>query len=141
MDIAINHDPEAPAMHALNHPYTKHLCESVWDIDPISNCANRPVGLVRFSPDCKHFSKAKGGTPVSKHIRASPRGNALGGAHETARAHAGERREFQTWGPVIVGADGNLYPDPAKKGKDLRELRPPTPPARLQGGLARASRA
>ncbi len=69
VDIAINHDPEALAMHALNHPYTKHLCESVWDVDPIKVTGNRPVGLVWLSPDCKHFSKAKGGTPVAKHIR------------------------------------------------------------------------
>lgn len=59
VDIAINHDPEALAMHALNHPYTKHLCESVWDVDPIKVTGNRPVGLVWLSPDCKHFSKAK----------------------------------------------------------------------------------
>jgi len=56
-------------MHALNHPYTKHLCESVWDVDPIEVTGNQPVGLVWLSPDCKHFSKAKGGTPVSKQIR------------------------------------------------------------------------
>jgi len=69
VDIAINHDPEALAMHAANHPYTKHLCESVWDVDPIKVTGNQPVGLVWLSPDCKHFSKAKGGKPVEKKIR------------------------------------------------------------------------
>jgi DNA (cytosine-5)-methyltransferase 1 len=69
IDIAINHDPEAIAMHAVNHPNTRHLCESVWKIDIKAEVADRPVGLVWFSPDCKHFSKAKGGKPVSKKIR------------------------------------------------------------------------
>lgn len=65
VDIAINHDPEALAMHAINHPRTLHLCESVWTVDPIRVTRNQPVALVWLSPDCKHFSKAKGGTPVS----------------------------------------------------------------------------
>lgn len=52
VDIAINHDPEALAMHAANHPHTKHLCESVWDVDPIKVTGNQPVGLVWLSPDC-----------------------------------------------------------------------------------------
>src|SRR5450830_1850118 len=51
VDIAINHDPEALAMHAINHPHTQHLCESVWDVDPIKVTNNRPVGLVWLSPD------------------------------------------------------------------------------------------
>src|SRR3954466_6640768 len=68
-DIAINHDPEAIAMHTANHPGTKHYCEDVWQVNPVEACAGRPVGLAWFSPDCKHFSKAKGGKPVSKKIR------------------------------------------------------------------------
>lgn len=52
VDIAINHDPEALAMHALNHPHTLHLCESVWDVHPVKVTQNRPVGLVWLSPDC-----------------------------------------------------------------------------------------
>lgn len=67
--IAINHDPDAILMHKTNHPYTTHYQESVWDIDPREVCAGRPVGLAWFSPDCKHFSKAKGGKPVSRNIR------------------------------------------------------------------------
>ena len=69
VDIAINHNPEALAMHALNHPHTQHLCESVWEVDPIAVTKNQPVGLVWLSPDCKHFSKAKGGKPREKSIR------------------------------------------------------------------------
>lgn len=128
VDIAINHDPEALAMHALNHPYTKHLCESVWDVDPIEVTGNRPVGLVWLSPDCKHFSKAKGGTPVSKHIRGLAWVGMRWIALTKPRVLMLENvEEFQTWGPVIVGADGNLYPDPKKKGKTfesfIRQLR------------------
>ena len=60
-------------MHRANHPHTKHYCESVWDVDPIEVCAGRLVGLAWFSPDCKHFSKAKGGNPVEKSIRSRHR--------------------------------------------------------------------
>jgi DNA (cytosine-5)-methyltransferase 1 len=71
-DIAVNHDPEAVAMHAANHPKTKHFCEDVWKVDPKAACGGRKVALAWFSPDCKHFSKAKGGKPVEKKIRGSP---------------------------------------------------------------------
>jgi DNA (cytosine-5)-methyltransferase 1 len=66
VDIAINHDPAAIAMHKANHPNTEHYCESVWDVDPVKACRGRRVGLAWFSPDCKHFSKAKGSKPVEK---------------------------------------------------------------------------
>ena len=69
VDIAINHDPEAIRMHQTNHPNTKHYCEDVWMVDPVKVCNGRPVGLAWFSPDCKHFSKAKGGKPKDKNIR------------------------------------------------------------------------
>src|SRR3954452_4345249 len=113
-DIAINHDPEAIAMHAANHPETKHYCEDVWHVDPIEACDGRPVGLAWFSPDCKHFSKAKGGRPVSKKIR--------GLAWVVIRwAKAVKPRviilenveEFKDWGPVT--ADGQ--PCPLRKGQ------------------------
>lgn len=68
VDIAINHDPGAIAMHKVNHPHTKHYCESVWDVDPIKACEGQPVDLAWFSPDCTHFSKAKGGKPKDKNI-------------------------------------------------------------------------
>lgn len=69
VDFAINHDPKALAMHQANHPQTIHLCESVWDVKPLEVTQGRPVGLMWLSPDCKHFSKAKGGKPVEKKIR------------------------------------------------------------------------
>lgn len=128
VDIAINHDPEALAMHALNHPYTHHLCESVWDVDPIKVTQNQPVALVWLSPDCKHFSKAKGGTPVSKHIRGLAWVGLRWVALTKPRVLMLENvEEFQTWGPVIVGPDGYARPDPARKGKTfesfVRQLR------------------
>ena len=123
VDIAINHDPEALAMHAINHPYTKHLCESVWDVDPIAVTNNEPVGLVWLSPDCKHFSKAKGGTPVNKHIR----GLAWVGMRWVAlckpRVLMLENvEEFQTWGPLVIAPDGTAKPDPQRKGETFRSF-------------------
>lgn len=102
--IAINHDPDAIMMHKTNHPFTVHMQASVWDVDPYKVCAGRKVGLAWFSPDCKHFSKAKGGQPVSKNIR---------GLAWIVLRWAGKVRprviilenveEFQTWGPVRKG--------------------------------------
>ena len=69
VDIAINHDPAAIAMHKVNHPGTKHYCEDVWEVSPVEACNGRPVALAWFSPDCTHFSRAKGGTPVDHNIR------------------------------------------------------------------------
>ena len=101
VDIAINHDPEAIKMHKANHPNTKHYCESVWDVNPIETCKGHPVALAWFSPDCKHFSKAKGGKPKDKNIR---------GLAWVALRWAGLVRprvimlenveEFKTWGPL-----------------------------------------
>ncbi|PKM47127.1 MAG: DNA methyltransferase [Gammaproteobacteria bacterium HGW-Gammaproteobacteria-1] len=128
VDIAINHDPEALAMHALNHPHTMHLCESVWDIDPIDVTKNRPVALVWLSPDCKHFSKAKGGTPVSKHIRGLAWVGMRWIALTRPRVLMLENvEEFKTWGPLIVEPDGTTRPCPKRKGKTfesfVRQLR------------------
>ena len=104
VNAAINHDPAAILMHKTNHPYTEHYQASVWDINPREVCRGRPVALAWFSPDCKHFSKAKGAALVDKHIR--------GLAWITLR-WAGTVRprviilenveEFQTWGPVRKG--------------------------------------
>lgn len=69
VDIAINHDPDAIAMHRANHPNSKHYCEDVWEVDPVEACEGKPVTLAWFSPDCKHFSRAKGGKPADKNIR------------------------------------------------------------------------
>ncbi|OHV96614.1 hypothetical protein AKG95_18080 [Janthinobacterium lividum] len=128
VDIAINHDPEALAMHAANHPHTTHLCESVWDVDQIKVTGNRPVGLVWLSPDCKHFSKAKGGKPVEKRIRGLAWVTLRWAAKCKPRVIMLENvEEFKTWGPLLIAADGSAKPDPAKKGKTfdsfIRQLR------------------
>lgn len=106
VDIAINHDPEAIRMHKTNHPSTKHYCESVWDVDPLEVCKGRPVGLAWFSPDCKHFSKAKGGKPVEKKIRGLAWIVLKWAALVRPRVIMLENvEEFQTWGPCIPVRD------------------------------------
>ena len=117
VDIAINHDPDAILMHRTNHPHTMHYRASVWDVDPVEVCRGRPVGLAWFSPDCKHFSKAKGGKPVDKNIR---------GLAWIVLRWAGLVRprviilenveEFQTWGPVRRG-----HPVKSKTGQTFRQ--------------------
>ncbi|AOZ06802.1 DNA cytosine methyltransferase [Cupriavidus malaysiensis] len=119
VDIAINHDPEAVAMHAMNHPQTEHHCESVWDVDPIKVTRGRPVGLAWFSPDCKHFSKAKGGKPRDKNIRGLAWVAMRWAALVRPRVILLENvEEFQTWGPLL--ADGS--PCSARKGKTFRSF-------------------
>ena len=105
VDIAINHDPDAIAMHKANHPATKHYCEDIWQVDPVEACAGNPVALAWFSPDCKHFSRAKGGKPVDKNIRGLA-WVAVKWAY-TVRPKVMMLEnvpEIQTWGPL--GADG-----------------------------------
>ena len=70
VDVAINHNPWAVAMHAANHPLTSHLCQDVWEADPRIECAGKPVGWLHASPDCTHFSQAKGGQPRSRATRS-----------------------------------------------------------------------
>jgi len=106
VDIAINHDPEAIKMHKANHPNTKHYCESVWDVDPVKACNGHPVGLAWFSPDCKHFSKAKGGKPVEKKIRGLAWIVLKWAALVRPRVIILENvEEFQTWGPCVPKRD------------------------------------
>ncbi|TNU34026.1 DNA cytosine methyltransferase [Bacillus velezensis] len=119
VDIAINHDPAAIAMHQVNHPDTEHYCESVWEVDPREAAKGRPIGLAWFSPDCKHFSKAKGGKPVEKGIRGLAWVAVRWAATVSPRVIILENvEEFQTWGPLTE--DGK--PDPAKKGKTFRSF-------------------
>ena len=102
--IAINHDPDAILLHKTNHPYTEHLQASVWDVDPIEVCKGRPVGLAWFSPDCKHFSKAKGAALVDKKIRGLAWIVLRWAAKVRPRVIMLENvEEFQTWGPVRKG--------------------------------------
>ncbi len=102
--IAINHDPAAILMHKTNHPYTEHLQASVWDVDPKTVCRGRPVGLAWFSPDCKHFSKAKGAALVDRKIRGLAWITLRWAAKVRPRVIILENvEEFQTWGPVRKG--------------------------------------
>lgn len=104
VDIAINHDKDAIDMHKINHPETKHYCESVWNVNPISACMGRSVGLAWFSPDCKHFSKAKGNVPVNKNIRGLAWITVRWCALVPVRIPMLENvEEFLTWGPVVNG--------------------------------------
>ncbi len=115
--IAINHDPDAILLHKTNHPYTEHLQASVWDVDPEKVCRGRKVGLAWFSPDCKHFSKAKGAALVDRNIR---------GLAWIVLRWAGMVRpdvillenveEFVTWGPVRKGR-----PVKSKAGQTFRQ--------------------
>lgn len=119
VDIAINHDPEAVKMHKANHPNTEHYCENVWAVDPVKACNGHPVGLAWFSPDCKHFSKAKGGKPKDKNIR---------GLAWVALRWAGLVRprvimlenveEFKTWGPL----NRRHHPIKSKQGKTFEKF-------------------
>ena len=119
VDIAINHDPEAIKMHKANHPNTKHYCENVWAVDPVKACKGHPVALAWFSPDCKHFSKAKGGKPKDKNIR---------GLAWVACRWAGLVRprvimlenveEFKTWGPL----GRRHHPIKAKQGETFQKF-------------------
>lgn len=142
-DVAINHDAEAVALHAANHPDTLHLCQNVWKADPrwvvrqasARRCAllgiparDLPVRFAWFSPDCKHFSKAKGSKPVEKGIRdlawvvvhwarlVQPEIIALENVEE-----------FKDWGPLVATDDGKLVPCPKSKGftfkRWVRELK------------------
>jgi DNA (cytosine-5)-methyltransferase 1 len=121
VDVAINHDAEALAMHAANHPHTVHHCESVFDVDPDDITGDQPVGLVWLSPDCKHFSKAKGGKPVSKKIRGLAWIALRWATKVKPRAIMLENvEEFVTWGPLIEMSPGEFIPDPARKGETFQ---------------------
>lgn len=119
VDIAINHDPEAVRMHKTNHPSTKHYCESVWDVDPVKACGGKPVALAWFSPDCKHFSKAKGGKPKDKKIRGLAWVALRWAALVRPRVIMLENvEEFMTWGPL----NRAHRPIKAKQGVTFRKF-------------------
>ncbi|MCQ5304560.1 Modification methylase BspRI [Bacillus licheniformis] len=119
VDIAINHDPAAIAMHKVNHPDTEHYCESVWEVDPREATKGRSVALCWFSPDCSHFSKAKGGKPVEKKIRGLAWVAVRWAATVRPRVIILENvEEFQTWGPLTKEG----LPDPEKQGSTFRSF-------------------
>ncbi|HHR5464388.1 TPA: DNA cytosine methyltransferase [Salmonella enterica subsp. enterica] len=115
VDIAINHDPNAVAMHTTNHPDTLHYCESVYEVQPKVATAGRPVALAWFSPDCRHFSKAKGAKPVEKAIRGLAWVVLRWALEVGPRVMMLENvEEFKTWGPLIAG---EMRPDPERAGE------------------------
>mgnify|MGYP002671847250 CR=1 FL=1 len=119
VDIAINHDPEAIRMHKANHPYTKHYCEDVWQVDPVEACNGHPVGLAWFSPDCKHFSKAKGGKPKDKFIRCLAWVACRWAGLVRPRVIMLENvEEFKAWGPLNRGH----HPIKSKQGKTFEKF-------------------
>lgn len=133
-DYAINHSAAALALHAANHPETTHLQTSIYAVDPrdIVKKGQR-VGLAWFSPDCKHFSKARGGTPVNKNIRDLAWVVVHWAEMVRPEVIALENvEEFQTWAPLRQMRDlqGRLRfdafgrpmmePDPDRKGETFR---------------------
>ncbi|HBW41513.1 MAG TPA: DNA cytosine methyltransferase, partial [Leclercia adecarboxylata] len=118
VDIAINHDENAVAMHTTNHPDTLHYCESVYAVRPKVATVGRRVGLAWFSPDCRHFSKAKGVKPVEKAIRGLAWVTLRWGLDVDPRVMMLENvEEFRTWGPLLAA---EMRPDPARIGETFQ---------------------
>lgn len=118
VDIAINHDENAVAMHRTNHPETLHYCESVFDVSPAAATSGKPVGLAWFSPDCRHFSKAKGAKPVEKAIRGLAWIVIRWALDVGPRVMMLENvEEFKTWGPLL---EAEMRPDPARVGETFK---------------------
>lgn len=120
-DEALNHDEDAVSMHTVNHPETRHWCQNIWQAEPAEVAAGRPVGLAWFSPDCTHFSKAKGGVPRKKNIRDLAW---IVVAYAKLPLHIRPRviqlenvEEFQTWGPLTDAG----HPCPDRKGETFRD--------------------
>ncbi|MDX0113357.1 C-5 cytosine-specific DNA methylase [Sinorhizobium meliloti] len=125
-DVAINHNPDALALHAANHPETHHLSENVYRVDPLDHLKGKHIGLAWFSPDCKHFSKAKGGKPVERNIRDLcwiipgwiERIQKSGGRVDVVIMENVE--EFKDYGP-LVATDRGLMPDPERRGENFEK--------------------
>lgn len=117
VDIAINHNPAAIAMHKANHPNTKHYCEDVWQVDPKEVTGGHPVALCWLSPDCTHHSKARGGKPKDKNIRGLAWVAIRWAATVRPRVIMLENvEEIQDWGPLLK----NGKPDPKQKGRTFK---------------------
>lgn len=128
-DVAINHSGPALALHEANHPDTRHLNCNIWDADPVTVAAGRKIGLLWASPDCKHFSKAKGGAPKDRNIR-----DLAWSVVKWARLPESQRpdvillenvEEFRTWGPIcdegkpIKGLEGITFEQWMQALRDL----------------------
>lgn len=122
VDVAINHDPEAVAMHRRNHPETKHYTQDIRAVDPAEVCRGRRVGAAWFSPACTHFSRAKGSTnELSADIRDLADVIPVWAEKVRPRAIFCENvTEWQSWGPLAPGPDGRMYADLGRKGEQWR---------------------
>lgn len=133
VDLSVNHDHASVEMHAKNHPATRHFCEDIWSVDPVKATRGRKVGLAWFSPDCRHFSRAKGGKPVSKRVRGLAWIVVKWAKAKKPRLIILENvREFQDWGPLIHQRDTHgklmytehgepvMMPDKTRKGQTFR---------------------
>lgn len=114
---AVNHDLGAIRMHEANHPFTEHYKEDVFAVDPKEFCGGYPMGFAWFSPDCTHFSRARGATPVKKEIRGLSWVLVKWALSVRPRVMAMENvPEIRTWGPLI-DRDGKKYPNPERSGE------------------------
>lgn len=122
IDYAINHDPEAIAMHRVNHPHTRHLVTNVMDVDPVRLAAGRRIQLAWFSPDCTFHSKARGGQPFRDRDVARRRRGLAWSVTTWAKLARPEVimlenvEEFADWGPLL--GDGKICP--ARRGMTFR---------------------
>lgn len=117
VDIAINHDPVAIAMHRANHPETRHYLEDVWQVDPREACGGRPVGLAWFSPDCRHHSRARRAKPRNAGIRGLAWVAIRWAAAVSPRVIGLENvSEWLRWGPL----DDNNRPVKEREGETFR---------------------
>jgi DNA (cytosine-5)-methyltransferase 1 len=119
-DVAINHNAAALAVHRANHPGTRHYIENVWRVSPKKATGGRPVSLLWLSPDCRHFSKAKGSAPLDKGVRGLAWA-AVRWARETAPETIVLENvaEFQSWGPLLDSG----RPDPTRAGQTFKRWR------------------
>lgn len=120
-DIAINHNEAALALHAANHPETLHLSENIFKVDPLDHVKGKHVGLAWFSPDCKHFSKAKGGKPVERNIRDLAWIIVLWAERAKPDVIIMENvEEWKDWGPLLDTENG-LMPCPVRRGETFQK--------------------
>lgn len=119
VDHAINHDPVAVSLHRVNHPHSHHSVEDVWQVDPLDITGGQRVALAWFSPDCRHFSKAKGAALLNRGIRGLAWVAVRWAALVKPRVIILENvEEIQGWGRLT--RDGK--PDPRYKGETFRSF-------------------
>jgi DNA (cytosine-5)-methyltransferase 1 len=117
--VAVNHCAHAVHLHRLNHPGTEHFLEDVWSVDPAAAVAGRRVDWLHGSPDCTHFSRAKGGKPREQKIRGLAWVLVDWARASRPRFLSCENvGEFETWGPL--DADGQ--PIKARAGETFGEF-------------------